>query len=271
MEVDFMIKNEMQSYAPFAFLGLSALCIAWSVAQSSPYATAAAGFFFLMTYVMWRHGDSVMTILFGFAGREEKIGNFAVVPQRDAIVRKISDRYIASVFAIGEIAESLDDKPSDYVDSYSRNFERAITSLKIPIKFSMMVKPVDLAVHIDDIKTKRSQAELEKSRLLSEDKSSSDLPKIERKIGMWNKMLGRMAGGEKPMEVRFYIMTSAGGMTQAESISRARSQLSQAMASISAAMGLQMRGARGDEMLECFDSEFFVPKPAKPDFLGEEQ
>ncbi len=265
------MKNEIQRYAPFGLLALSALSIALSAVYSNPYAVSAAGLFFLLTYVMWRHGDSVMTLLFGLAGREEKIGHYAVVPQRDVIVRKISDRYIASAFAIGELAESLEDKPADYIDTYSRNFERAITSLKLPVKFSMMVKPLDLSTHIEEIKTKRSQAEIDKSRLVSESPNSPEIPKIERKIAMWNKMLNRLAGGEKPMEARFYAMTSAGGLTQAEAAARARNQLSQAMASISASMGLSMRHARGDEMLECFDSEFFVPKPAKPDFLGDEQ
>ncbi|HQT44891.1 MAG TPA: hypothetical protein PLO51_02855, partial [Candidatus Micrarchaeota archaeon] len=114
------MKNEIQRYAPFALLVLGGLCVAWAVALSSPAATAAAGMFFLLTYVMWRHGDSVMTIIFGFAGREEKIGMFKVVPQRDAIVRAMPDRFIASAFAIGELAESLDGKPGDYVEAYSR-------------------------------------------------------------------------------------------------------------------------------------------------------
>lgn len=265
------MKNEMQRYAPFALLAASGICVAWTVALANPYAMSAAGLFFLLTYVMWRHGDSVMTVIFGFAGREEKIGNYSVVAQRDAIVRKESDRYTASAFAIGELAESLEDKPSSYVEAYSRNFERAITSLKLPVKFSMMVKPLDLSSNMEEIKTKRTQAELEKSRLLSENSNSPEIPRIERKISMWNRMLDRLAGGEKPMEARFYAMTSASGITQAEAVSKARSQLSQAMASISASMGLSMRHARGDDMLECFDSEFFVPAPAKPDFLGEEQ
>ncbi|HQT44892.1 MAG TPA: hypothetical protein PLO51_02860, partial [Candidatus Micrarchaeota archaeon] len=149
--------------------------------------------------------------------------------------------------------------------------ERAITSLKLPVKFSMMVKPVDLSSYLDDIKTKRSQIELEKSRLMSENPSSPEIPRLERKISMWNRMLTRLGGGEKPMEVRFYLMASESGITQAEAVTRAKSSLSQAMASVSAAMGLGMRAARGDEMLECFDSEFFVPKPAAPDFFGEAQ
>ena len=100
--------------------GIFALLVA--IGLGSAPAIAISAVCILLTYVLFAYGDFILPLVFGAAGARQEIGQYLLVPQMDALVKKSGAGYIASVFLGVAITDSLQEKTAEQSVQYGANF-----------------------------------------------------------------------------------------------------------------------------------------------------
>jgi hypothetical protein len=182
-------------------------------------------------------------------------GGYEIPPSRDYIIKKSATGYHATKFLEVQFYESSRDKDSPAKQHMFESFEKAISSLKYIVKISMMVSPLDLSVHIDDIKTKRSAVEARRAKM----SDSGDAVRLDREISSHNKLLERLTHGEKPVEITSYASTTAFGLTREEAVSRVKRQANEVKTILSSSLGCDIVELSDLGMIKCFEWDTFFP------------
>jgi len=228
---------------------------------------AVAAFMVMLSGAIYKYGYILIPLLTRFARIVEvHDAGFELPPGQEAILKKIGDMYYASMFLLVRIYESASEKTPEENMAYTEYFERAISSVKYVTKFAMMVYVKDMRKYRERIETKRAEAQLRLSR--ERDKPEPDVLKVdryEREVTMYDGMLGRIAGGVKPMGVVSYVMTTATGVTKESAIAAARNQANELKATIGNAMNTPVELLTGEEMRRCYEWELFLP-PTQGEF-----
>ena len=137
-------------------------------------------------------------------------------------------------------------------------FEKAIASSGFPFKICALVSPLELKGELEEIRSKRSIAESRREKL-SSSKHGSELARLDREVAMWNRQIERLTTGEKPLEMVFYLSTTASGITKEEASARARAQGDELSVVVGSALSCEIVPLAGEEMKRCFWWDFFGP------------
>lgn len=246
-------------------LGLGVFCILLSVQTSMNLVTAPlAAFFVFMSFVFFKYGYLVVPIITKQLRIVEIHDGHEFPPGQEAIVKKIGNTYYASCYLFVRIYESVTDKTIDENQVYTEYFERAISSVKFVVKFSMMVYVKDMFKYREGIETKRAEAQLRLAR--EKEKPEPDvlrIDKFEREVAMWDSQLSRISTGVKPMGAICYLMTTAQGVSKEAAIAAALNQASELRATVSNALNAEVALLNGEEMRKCFEWEYFLPTSEK--------
>ncbi|MCD6279436.1 hypothetical protein J7J26_01525 [Candidatus Micrarchaeota archaeon] len=214
-----------------------------------------------LTFILWKYGYVVMPSVFKMIGLSERFGQYEIPPSQDIIVKKSGQDYYASVFYVAIIPESITEMNTEQRGLFAEYFERAISSVKSIVKFSVLVRNINLSDAIDEIKAKRSWCETKRAQLVASNDSTkeADVMRLNREITMWNRQLERLTSGEKPMEVVCYMMTTAKGTTKEEAIIRAKSQGNEVKSVVGNALNVEVHQLIGEDMKRIFEWETFIP------------
>jgi hypothetical protein len=68
-----------------------------------------------------------------------------------------------------------------------------------------------------------------------------------------------LRGGEKPVEVICYLMTTADGASKEEAVGRAKSQAREVRSAMGNALNAEVVPLAGEDMLKCFEWERILP------------
>ncbi len=235
----------------------SAISLLLSVSSGSALFAFLCALLLTLSLILWKYGYAIMPSVFLALGLKEKIGDFQIPPSQDIIVKKTQTGYLSTMF----LGVRLEPSPQDQ-QAQNANFAKAISSVRSPCKFSILVYNPDMSQALDELKTRRSVAENKKSQLLSDQKSQAQVSILDREIAMWTKQIARLAGGEKPVQSLSFVSTSASGESLEESESRVRSQASELRAVLSSALCAELTPLRGEEMKKCFEWEYAIPGTA---------
>lgn len=187
-------------------------------------------------------------------------GNYEIPPGQDVVLKKAGGLYYASAFLGVRIYESTTEKSPEENVIYSEYFERAISAVRFPVKFSMMVYVLDLSRHRQQLETRHAEAQLRLAR--EREKPEPDvlrLDRYEKEVGMYEGHIQRLVSGFKPMGAVTYCMTTATGISKEAAIASAKAQANELRATISNALNVEVKPLSGDEMLRCFDWEHIMP------------
>ena len=185
---------------------------------------------------------------------------FEIPPAQDVIIKQSSNLYYASAFLSVRIYESTSEKTPEENMVYSEYFERAISSVRFPVKFAMMVCVLDMSSERLKWETRLAEARLKLGR--EREKPDPDVLKLDRfekEVGMCEQQLHRLVSGFKPMGAITYVMTTAMGVSKESAAAAAKTQAAELKATLSNALNVEVVPLQGDEMLRCFDWERFVP------------
>jgi len=213
----------------------------------------------LLTLALWKFGYLLSPIIGRFISTEIKLGQYTLMPGMNAIYRKVDDQYYVSKFLSALIYESTTEKTEAEKTMMMEYFERAITSFKYPVKISLLIRNIDLTKELDNLRADRSRLEIKKSNILSDNAQSPEVAVIERKIAMLSKELERLTTGDRPMQTVCLIMTTSKGASIDEARLKADSRSKEIQAVIGNALGVQVMVLYGEEMLKCFDFQYFIP------------
>ncbi|MDE1798026.1 MAG: hypothetical protein KGH63_01310 [Candidatus Micrarchaeota archaeon] len=187
-------------------------------------------------------------------------GNYEIPPAQDVVLKAVGGQYYASAFLGVKIYESTSEKSPEENVVYSEYFERAISSVRFPTKFSMMVYVLDLTRHRQKWETRHAEAQLRLAR--EREKPDPDVLKLDRyekEVAMCEQQIQRLVSGFKPMGAITYVMTTATGISKESAAAAAKAQANELRATISNALNVEVVPLQGDEMLKCFDWEHIIP------------
>lgn len=221
-------------------------------------ASAVAAVCFLSAVLLWKYGYAIMPLLFSKAKLIEIGRNFEIPPSQDVVVGKKGGSFLATAFLSARLYESASEKDEKGKAMLGEMFEKAISSAGFPFKVCCLVCPLDLGNEVEELRTKRSLAE---SRLakLREGKNGADAARLQREIAMWGRQIDKLATGEKPLEVVFYLSTTGSGLSKEEAMSRANTQAEELSIVVGGALSCEIARLRGEEMKRVFWWDFFGP------------
>jgi len=254
---------ENRNYA-IAALGLGVIAIFVAMLTGSAIAAIAAGAFVLLSAVFWKLAYILVPLFTKRMNVVEVRGNYEIPPSQDVIVKKVGRNYYASVFMVAKIYDSVTEKSAEQRGLFMEFFERAVSQVHGVTKFSVLVSNLDMVRYLDEIKTKRSEAETKKARLLTSGsaKHQAEIARIEREIVMYNRMLERLSYGERPMEVVCYLMSTASALSKDEAIGKVRAQANEVRSVVANALDVEVVPLAGEDMKRCFEWEFMIPASA---------
>ena len=211
--------------------------------------------------IFWKYGYLVVPLI----TQRTKIvmmtsEGYEVPASQDVIVKNVNGVFYASAFLGLKIFESVTERSAEEAVSYSQYFERAISNLKYVTKIAYMLYVEDIRQKRQLIETKRAEAQLRLAR--ERDKPQPDPLKIdryERELALWDGQLTRLIKGVKPMGITAYAMTTAAGVSKEAAIAKARVQAQELRTLLANALNVEVIPLQGDEMLKCFEWEFFYP------------
>jgi hypothetical protein len=239
---------------------LGILSLSAAMAFASPIPIILSSFFFFSTLLLWKYGYLIVPAVLGITNVVEVREGYEIPPSQDCLLKKMGGRYYASMFMGARIYESVSEKSQAGKALFMEGFERAISGVKSVTKFCVMTSNIDLSSFVDGIKEKRGFAEEKRSRLISTGEGHNpEVTRLEREIAMWNKQLERLDGGERPMEVVSYLMTTASGGTREEAVGKVRSQAKEIRSVVGNALNAEVVPLAGEDMKKCFEWEFTMP------------
>lgn len=191
-------------------------------------------------------------------------GNFEIPPAQDVVLKQVGGLYYASSYLNVRVYESTTEKSPEENVIYSEYFERAISSVRFPAKFALMVYVKDMSQHRLKLETKHAEAQLRLAR--EREKPEPDVLRVDRyekEVSYYSSQLNRMVSGVKPMGAISYVMTTAVGISKEAATAAAKTQANELRATISNALNVEVVPLQGDEMLRCFNWEHAIPPSAE--------
>ncbi len=235
-----------------------ALSLAVGAYLGSPLFAGLAAVFFLASLIVWKWGYWLGPLLSGAGGRSLFSPPFEMPPKQDVLIKKTDEGYFASVFMAVELRDTASFKSGEQKSMLMEMFERAVSSLRYPVKLSMLVCALDQGDYIQKLEEKRSLAEHKKAQLKGKH-DSDDAAYLERQIEALTAQIGRLSGGEKPMQVLAYASTTASGLTREEALAKVRAQAQESAAVLSNALSCHVYPLVGEELLASFEWERWGP------------
>ncbi|MCX8174697.1 MAG: hypothetical protein N3E51_00625 [Candidatus Micrarchaeota archaeon] len=252
------MEGENRLYTVLALAG-GFFCLAAAVFFGSAPAAAAGALCFLLSLALWKYGYLLIPALTKRAGVVEAGRNFEIPPSQDLVVGRKNGAFLATAFLSARLYESASEKSERQQALMGGMFEKAISSAGFPFKLTAMVCPLDLSDELEEIRARRSLAESRRAKLSSSSKNNDEIARLDREIAMWGRQIERLTSGEKPLEVVFYLSTTAAGLTKEEAMSRARQQAKELSVIVGGALSCDVKQLAGEEMKKCFWWDFFGP------------
>ena len=242
------------------------LCVLVAIGFGSTILTAVAALLFTLSILIWKYGYILFPMITKATNIVEMRNAYEIASTRDYIIKKVENGYYATKFLEIRFYESSIDKTEENKQTMFEAFEKAITSLKYIVKISLLISAVDLSKHVDEVKTKRSAAEAKKSKYLKE--GSDEVMRLDREIAMWNRLLDKIAYGERPIELIAFASTTAFGLTREEAVGKVKRQSKEIRTILSSSLGSDIVELLDLDMLRCFEWELFFP--ATPEEMRDE-
>lgn len=254
------VKSKLISYS--TLIG-GAICILLAITIggiAGILLTTCAVVAFLMSVMAWKFGHLLLPALTQGLKVVEIRNGFEIPPSQDVIVRRIEGVWYASVYLGVRIFESVTEKDTNQKSLFMEYFERALAGTKVAAKFSTLVYVKDLSDYREKIETRRGVEEFNLGKLKrAKNPDLAAISKTERAIASHNAHLQRLANGEKPMDIIYYVMTTAQGTSREQAIDKAKIQGKELKSTLANALNVEVYSLTGEDMKRCFEWEYTLP------------
>ena len=186
---------------------------------------------------------------------------YIIPPARDMVIKKCGSKYYASMFMQAHITSSVTEMDLASKSLFMEYFERAISSARSVVKFSVVAAGIDMTEFGNKLKSRRGEIETNRARLAASGKVSeqAELTRLDREVAMINKQLERLAAGEKPMEVIAYVMTTAVGLSREDASRKVRAQAAEVKTGVGNSLNVDILMLADEDMLRCLEWEYMLP------------
>lgn len=217
--------------------------------------------FALIAYLFNRWGHLYVPIFQGRRNIKRKY-NVEIAPSGDAIFQQKGMDYVATIYMKLDVYETMTNKTDNDVLEYSSYFERAISTLKDPIKITTMIFDKDMKHYINQIDSQRIEIE----NMLAQEKSSKKpnpimLEVLERKKLMWDRRLDALYKNEiKPRGIEYILAVTGSGASSEAAMSNARIKAREIKANFKSGMNINADEMRHDRLSFCYEWDSMSPE-----------
>jgi hypothetical protein len=218
-----------------------------------------------LSVAMWRYGY----ILIPYITRRANIieireGGHEITPAQDAVVKKVGDEYMASVFLQIKMYRSTTERTEEENVIYVDSFERAISQIKYPVKIGMILFAKEISKYREDIETKKYEAQLRLQRMReATEPDVIGMDRLEKEAAMWESQLTRISSGERPMGMVSYVMVTGNGVTKDAAVAVAKNRAAEVKTLFANALNVEVDYIYGEDMKRCFEMEYMIPPTTK--------
>ncbi|MBI4361239.1 hypothetical protein HY572_05710 [Candidatus Micrarchaeota archaeon] len=252
--------------ALLACLGGGGLCVVLALVAGSLVALVFSSLLFFFAVAVQRFGDVLLPAFLKKAHVVETRGSWRLLDE--VAVLPDGDRFLSSAFLEVDVSHCPSSASPEKTASYAASFEQALSALTFPAQFSVLVFGLDVEKYRESVLTKRLESELLLSRLKKSPKPDvSAVAREERKLSMFSGLLDKLAQGQKPLDVVYFVSTTASGFSEAQAAERVRLQARELKAVVANALNAPVRLLRGDEVKRCLDWKAAIPV-SHESFLG---
>lgn len=215
----------------------------------------------MLSYLFNRWGHLYVPIFQGKKNIKTEF-NVEVAPSGDAIYKKVGLDYVATLFIKLDVYETMTNKSENEILEYSSYFERAISTLKDPIKVTAMIYDKDMRNYITQIDNEKIEIE---NMLAKEKRSKKPNPitieVLERKRLMWDRRLTSLYKNEKkPRNIDYFLSVSGTGSSYEAAISQAKIKSREIRANFKGGMSLNTEEMRHNRLEFCYEWENMSPE-----------
>ena len=264
------ITTKQMAYATigvslFIFIIVFTLNLPAGIAWLKPVIAIISAGGVVLSFAMWKWGYIFVPFFTKRANIVEvHDGGWELNPAQDAVIKKIGDTYYASVFLQIKMYKSATERTAEENVVYVDSFERAISNIKYPVKISTMLFAKEISKYREDLETKRYSAQLKLQR--EREKPDPDIlaiDRLEKEVAMWEAQLSKIAGGERPMGLIAYAMTTGTGITRDAAVAVSKNMAAEIKTLLSNALNIDVTYLYGEDMKKCYEMEYMIPPTAK--------
>jgi hypothetical protein len=195
---------------------------------------------------------------------------YEITKKQDAIIKYVNGIYYATGYLGTSIYEYVlrREEPEENLEGRFIQglelWERAVASIKFPIKFSIISFQRDLVSARRELEEERDYWEyrLSKEMQLSMP-NAMEIDNIQRKIRVLDVKLNRMSAGEKPLGVLMYASVYACGLSKEAALKNLESAVKEASVTLGNALDLKVSRLTGRDLRNAFLLEYVVPPSEK--------
>lgn len=187
-----------------------------------------------------------------------------VPPSEDVLVKFEGGSYTATVFLGVKLFKTTTAMGQNEKNSFMGLWERAVSGIKMVVKFGSLVYIRDLTKYRDSIEARKAKAQMVLGQ--ERDKSKPDqmlIEKTEREIAMWDNMMQKVSTGDRPTAITTFVQISATGATRDSAIAAARTRANEVRSTVGTALNVEVVPLSGEEMKRCFDWAYTMPAGMK--------
>ncbi len=215
----------------------------------------------LIAYLFNRWGHLYVPIFQGKRNIKRKY-QVEMSPMGDAIFQQKGLDYVATVYMKLDVYETMTNKTENDILEYASYFERAISTLKDPVKITTMIYDKNMESYISQIDNEKIEIE----NMLAQEKSSKKpspimIEVLERKKLMWDRRLTSLYKNEfKPRGINFIISVTGKGASSEAAISQAKIKAREIKANFKSGMNINTDEMRHKRLKDCYDWETMSPE-----------
>jgi hypothetical protein len=215
----------------------------------------------LIAYLFNRWGHLYVPI---FQGRRniKRSYNIEMSPMGDAIYQQKGMDYVATVYLKLDVYETMTNKTDSDVLEYSSYFERAISTLKDPVRVTTMIYDKDMKSYISQIDNEKIEIE----NMLAQERTSKKpnpvmMEVLERKKLMWDRRLTSLYKNEiKPRGIDYFMAVTGKGASYEAAITQAKIKAREIKANFKSGMNINSEEMRHERLKECYEWETMTPE-----------
>ncbi|MGC8567818.1 MAG: hypothetical protein ACP5RP_00970 [Candidatus Micrarchaeia archaeon] len=191
---------------------------------------------------------------------------FNIPPRQDCIIKEANGLFYAYAYVTANLYayEFKQETPPEEVNlkvmTAPENWERIISGLEFPVRFSIIAAGLDAQNVRDELEGKRSYQQFQMSQALQSNSANSavTIGEIQRKINIIQAKIDRISHGEKPIASLMYITTFAVGVSAKDAEDKVSSQVESIRIAFSS-MNLETSRLQGRELYILFQFEYGLP------------
>ncbi|MCL5419805.1 MAG: hypothetical protein M1354_02905 [Candidatus Marsarchaeota archaeon] len=263
---------DTESLVYIAITGLVALMLIMTSAGYGPFALVIAvlAAIAILVNIMINYVDFIVfPFVTRLLGISFVVGNRYTIPKtQDSVIKYVNGIYYATGYLTGNLynyvfsSQQEQDDRTAFAGAMDK-WERIVMNVDFPFKFNVIAMSENVQKYREELDGQRGYIEFQISREMnSTNPNQMSIGELERRLGIIQAKMDRVATGERPMNVMMYIESTAVGVSEKEASDRLANQLSQ-LQTVFNAFDLSIMRVTGREVYFLNRLNYMIPNWAE--------